>query len=472
MSKLRTVLLRADGGPLLGIGHWSRCLELLNNNSIDSIYLFTKYPLEFEIAFGKLPNVFVKAIQTEKDFFDYISPKDIVILDGYDFDESYFSFLNQKDAIVVFISDDPKKRIDADIILNHTPGLKSKQYESISLLSSLFLGGDYSFVGHEYLGSDTPNLSELLICMGGADPANFLVDILSRFQFFFKFFETVNIVSGPLNSSSEQIFDKLKFLPKFKLYKSLSKLELMNLMKTCGAAMLPASTIAMEFAHTRGLLVLFETAANQQYLYKGLIKEKIGIPSEMVPNDMAQLKKLISINVSAQQRKIDGKSKPRFSKLFNELYLQKKFFMREAIAEDIHLAFNWANNFELRKYSFNKEEITFSEHSEWFYRKINDSKVLYLIGFIESVPVGSIRFDIQEKNALISYLVDESWQKMGLGRIMIVEGIKILIKKLPKIKSLNGLVLPENIASVKTFERLGFKKSINGNILNYQKKLS
>jgi RimJ/RimL family protein N-acetyltransferase len=192
----------------------------------------------------------------------------------------------------------------------------------------------------------------------------------------------------------------------------------------------------------------------------------------MVPNDMAQLKKLISINVSAQQRKIDGKSKPRFSKLFNELYLQKKFFMREAIAEDIHLAFNWANNFELRKYSFNKEEITFSEHSEWFYRKINDSKVLYLIGFIESVPVGSIRFDIQEKNALISYLVDESWQKMGLGRIMIVEGIKILIKKLPKIKSLNGLVLPENIASVKTFERLGFKKSINGNILNYQKKLS
>ena len=464
--------MRADGGPLLGIGHWSRCLQLLNNNSVDFINLYTKYPLEFEIAFGKLPHVLVRGIQTETDFFDDISPKDIVILDGYDFDESYFNFLNRKDAIIVFISDDPTKRIDADIILNHTPGIKSQQYKSISLFSSIFLGGDYSFVGHEYLGSNAHNLTKLLICMGGADPGNFLVDLLSRFQFFFEFFETVNIVSGPHNSIAEQLFEELKVLPKFKLYKSLSKLELMNLMKTCGAAMLPASTIAVEFAHTRGLLILFETAANQQYLYKGLIKEKIGIPSEIVPTDIFQLKKLMTMNVSAQQRKIDGKSKSRFSKLFNELYLQEKFIIRLAIAEDIHITFNWANNFELRKYSFNKKEIAFSEHSEWFNWKINDSKVLYLIGFVESVPVGSIRFDIQEENALISYLVDENWQKMGLGRIMLAEGIKILIKKLPEIKSLTGFVFPENIASMKTFERLGFKKSINGNKLYYQKKSS
>ena len=266
MSRSR-IIIRVDANKQIGLGHFVRCLALAHIlNEIFEVIFICKEITQEIINSQSLGNSSYYLINDNLEILNHINPlTDIVILDGYDFDESYFNFLNRKDAIIVFISDDPTKRIDADIILNHTPGIKSQQYKSISLFSSIFLGGDYSFVGHEYLGSNAYNLTKLLICMGGADPGNFLVDLLSRFQFFFEFFETVNIVSGPHNSIAEQLFEELKVLPKFKLYKSLSKLELMNLMKTCGAAMLPASTIAVEFAHTRGLLILFETAANQQY---------------------------------------------------------------------------------------------------------------------------------------------------------------------------------------------------------------
>src|SRR5690606_29582914 len=97
---------------------------------------------------------------------------------------------------------------------------------------------------------------------------------------------------------------------------------------------------------------------------------------------------------------------------------------------------------------------------------------LYFIAEIGNDPIGSVRFDIYNKEALISYLVDRNQHGRGLGRIILAEGIKKLLSQGKDLKAISGFVMMENVASIKVFERMGFERSAEEGKIKYYKKLS
>lgn len=146
---------------------------------------------------------------------------------------------------------------------------------------------------------------------------------------------------------------------------------------------------------------------------------------------------------------------------FFDVIIHSKFadqlFIRKAKESDALTTFQWANDPLVRKYSFNREPIEWSHHQAWFNSKVNSSQCEYYLLTRADLPIGSIRFDLSENGqAVISYLVDPVWQGRGYGRNIVEMGIQRFLKDRPEIKSVNGFVMKDNVASIRTFVRLGF----------------
>ena len=146
----------------------------------------------------------------------------------------------------------------------------------------------------------------------------------------------------------------------------------------------------------------------------------------------------------------------------------KKYFKR-AVESDCKQLFDWTNEEEVRRNSFNSNEITFEEHKKWFKNKLDsDTCFLYLFYMNES-PVGQVRVDIVDEEGIISYSIDKKYRGKGLA----IEMLKLLETEIYiqniNVKNLIGFVKIENIASQKIFEKLQYSKQIVDNNLKYCK---
>ena len=145
---------------------------------------------------------------------------------------------------------------------------------------------------------------------------------------------------------------------------------------------------------------------------------------------------------------------------------QAEFKLVKMSEDDIDLTYRWATNHAVRRYSLSKNEISFEEHMAWFLNKIKDPNCEYFLFKSENEAIGSVRFDVftKEKTAMISYLLDESFQGKRLGKLILVRGIEEFKKLRPDIQSVFGWVLKENIPSRKIFLTLNFMETENDSI--------
>ncbi len=126
----------------------------------------------------------------------------------------------------------------------------------------------------------------------------------------------------------------------------------------------------------------------------------------------------------------------------------------KATMDDCEIIYNWANEEEVRKNSFNSDLIEYEDHIKWFEAKINDDNVYLFILKDEDILVGMLRLEKQEDDSLlINFSIDANSRGKGYAT-------KLL--KLIKEKYLNevliGKVKPENIGSIKAFEKAGYIK--------------
>jgi RimJ/RimL family protein N-acetyltransferase len=146
---------------------------------------------------------------------------------------------------------------------------------------------------------------------------------------------------------------------------------------------------------------------------------------------------------------------------FFDVIIHSKFaeqlFIRKAKESDALIAFQWANDPQVRKYSFKRETIEWSHHQTWFNSKVNSQQCEYYLLTRADLPIGSIRFDLLGNGqAVISYLIDPAWQGRGYGRNAVKLGMQHLKKNRPEIQAVTGLVMKDNLASIRTFVGLGF----------------
>lgn len=136
----------------------------------------------------------------------------------------------------------------------------------------------------------------------------------------------------------------------------------------------------------------------------------------------------------------------------------ERVYLRDVTREDCDLLFSWANNKETRKNSFNSEQIDYKEHVEWFNNLLlSDNRKQFLL-MAGSDPVGQVRIDIYGNCCEISYSIEASNRNKGYGTEIIKLAIDKIKNDFSEIKTITARIKPENVASMKCFEKNGFEE--------------
>lgn len=149
--------------------------------------------------------------------------------------------------------------------------------------------------------------------------------------------------------------------------------------------------------------------------------------------------------------------------------LIEKLYLKAVDEKDCDLIFVWANEKENRDNSFNKDKISYIDHKTWFSKKLTESEDFYILKSYEK-NIGQIRLDKASEGYIISYSIDLQYRGKGYGKeiIKLLES-KMLMSNEPKI--LVAYVKPKNIKSIKIFQELNYRESIENNFYKYIKKI-
>lgn len=474
------IYIRVDGNAETGLGHIVRCSALA--------YMLKH---EFKISFfcRSIPDQLINELQAngfkvvsikdEEDFLGNISNHEIVVLDGYKHDTSYHKAIKSKNAKLVCIDDLNDRRFVADLIINTAPGSLPKNYKTIPY--TLFaLGLDYVLLRPQFLKvinekRKPGGIETVMINFGGADPHNYTLGTLKTILNYNQF-KRIIVITGTSYKFSEKLARTVDKDKRVENRHSLSERLMVETMLECELAIVPSSGVLFEILATGCKVISGYTAVNQILIYQNLKRANMFVDAKDF-SERHLKEALVKVGEPdlILKQPFDGNSPTRLSKLFKCLSEEYSVDFREADENDLEQTFKWASDSKVRRYSFQTHKISHEEHSKWFRRKLNDTNCFYLIANFEGNSIGSIRFDSNNGVSLISFLVDPLFHGRGFGLVILKKGLECYTKSdtwcSGDLKLIKGMVIKENIASIKIFERLGFSRTDRGDCFVFEKSI-
>jgi len=289
--KKNRILFRADGSSNAGYGHVMRALSL-------AAILKKKFQCVFIIQNpdtflrNQIKNVCDKIIEipvtenlineSESISTKFINPDDIVVLDGYNFKTGYQKQIKKACFKLVCIDDIFNTHFVADVIINHSEGIKISDYSKENY-TKLFLGTKYAILRKSFLKKRLkqidPDFSALsvFINMGGTDPDNYtkraLKICLKNVNI-----KSIDIVIGSFYPYVEELKKMTGSDKKIKIHSNLTETKMYSLIKKSSIAICSASTISYECASVGGIMFVYKTAYNQKNIYSFLVKREVAFP--------------------------------------------------------------------------------------------------------------------------------------------------------------------------------------------------
>lgn len=460
----KEIFIRADGSPEIGSGHLIRCFALAQMLKRDFEVTFFCKKIPENIKLELIENDFnVRVLSSENDFFSFLTGKEIVVLDHYFLDSNYQKRIKKIGNKLVCIDDLHEKEFFADLIINHAPGTVSEDYKS-QPYTKFALGLDFVLLRPAFLEAARKNKKEslpihkLFICFGGSDLQNITKTIL-EVAILFSEFQKIYPVLGPSFQNHEEIQALAKKDKRIQIKRELKEKELVALIEKSDLAIIPASGILLEVLAVGCNLITGSYVQNQKNIFSYF--KKTGSINVVENFSKSSIRRSIQRGLDNSQPTnnfIDGRSGERLRKLFWTLFLK----IRSSSYEDCEYLFKWANDEDVRQNAFNSAPIPWEQHKEWFSKKISDINTKIFILELENTPVGQVRFEKESDYWKIDYSIKKEFRGKGFGKI-------ILEKSIPEINgTLKAWVKIENVGSIKVFEKLGFRKEINGNVIEFQ----
>lgn len=339
MSK--KIIFRVDGNSNLGLGHIFRCIALVEmlKKKYDFFFL-TRTDSELKVISKHYNLILIPISINICDEPEWINEKYsyneyIIIIDGYKFNSEYQKNLKDKGFGLVFIDDLAEEKIFADILINHSPNLSSKDFLKGSNKTKYALGLKYAILRPGFLNATKKlkklkKINEIFICFGGVDNLDLtnivlegIIDILS--------FKKINIVLGA-SYSHEKIFNTVKKRTKdIFIYKNIDEKKMIYLMNKCQLAIVPSSTILYEICSVKMLVLSGYYVDNQIKINTGFELKKliynVGDLRKLQPNDFKiKVNEIISDTnknhlsyINNQNNSFDGKQSERINKLISSI---------------------------------------------------------------------------------------------------------------------------------------------------------
>lgn len=337
------IVIRADGGRSIGVGHIVRCLALADmlKNNFTITFAIQEPPVNVLTLISKVtPHVISLPLTTNyeadaNNFVKHLQSKDIVLIDGYNFKSDYQQKIKLQGCKLVAIDDLHAWHHTADAVINHSAGMNKNTY-SVESYTKCCFGLDYVLLRKEFLTTnDTPlrkiiAVKKVFISMGAADAGN-LTQKFTEALLQLDEIDEIHLMLSYINPNLKSIETLIAQSPaKIKSHFDITASELKALLSACDISICPASTISLESCAVGIGLISGHTAANQLSNLKGMEALKIllnfGNMNTIDANEIKiKMKSLIqhpeTLNalIENQRKMIDGKSPERLLNVFKSL---------------------------------------------------------------------------------------------------------------------------------------------------------
>jgi RimJ/RimL family protein N-acetyltransferase len=141
-------------------------------------------------------------------------------------------------------------------------------------------------------------------------------------------------------------------------------------------------------------------------------------------------------------------------------FLKNDIWFRNASAGDVDLYYAWANDPDVRNFSFSTDVIEYDSHVMWFQKRLNTPTCKLFI-FLNAVnePIGQVRIEMSGTTAVIGISIDKDVRGKGFSARMLKMATKEFTMNFSNIP-IYAYIKKENTASVRSFEAAGY--TING----------
>jgi len=504
------VVFRTDASEEIGSGHFMRCLALAEElQNLGAKVLFICYQLpqymrdmlnakgmgEAQLNSNMSSDINndlthshwlgLSQIEDAEQSIKILSNQnfDLLVVDHYALDIRWELALRASVSKIMVIDDIADREHDCDFLLdqNYYVCMNDRYAGKVPANCCLLLGPKFALLRNEFhlARSEVTHrfgaVKRILVSFGGMDSGNYTtltLNILSQLknQSFL-----VDVVIGLNHPYKEEI---ITLCTQYKFICHVQTNEISKLMAISDLA-IGSGGISIWERCCLGLPTLVICAAENQRIQIKDAAEKGFIFAPNVSTDLSsQLKLHINsileneslrtlISKSAMQE-VDGLGLKRIKVALISNNIQ----LRTATKSDSQNIFEWRTHPSIVKTSSNSNPITWDNHESWYVEAIKDKNRLILIGEIDRIPIGVIRFDIENTTALISiYLVPRDDTK-GFGSNLLIRAEEWLKSYRSDVINIRAEVLGDNIKSQSMFSKSNYHiKSIHfsKDISNYEK---
>lgn len=143
---------------------------------------------------------------------------------------------------------------------------------------------------------------------------------------------------------------------------------------------------------------------------------------------------------------------------------------RHADLVDSDDLFQWRNDPQTRAASISTAEVSWNDHEKWFEATLDSkSRTIYIAIDDGGSKLGMCRFDALPEGTEVSINLNPAVRGRGLASGVLSECIDKYRVDFSKVQLLIAQIREENLASVRVFEKSGFKyKSSEAGVARYE----
>ncbi|MET1027226.1 MAG: UDP-2,4-diacetamido-2,4,6-trideoxy-beta-L-altropyranose hydrolase [Dongiaceae bacterium] len=494
-----TVVFRFDADQLIGTGHAMRCATLSSRFEEFGWRCYWAVSAATAAFLGsRLPQaqaIILQSDETEqqiKAIEAVAGSVGILVLDHYEIEKEFAMAARRIAQRIVAIDDLADRQLDADLVVNSTPGIEPAAYDALlTHPAKILIGGKAAPLRQQFAvaragalqrrAAGVPALDRVLISFGGVDPldgTSLATDVTASALPA----ASIEVVLGGGAPHIDKVAARVAELAasgrSIRLLRDVADMAgLMAGMDLCVGA--PGTT-----TWERGCLalpsLLVGIAENQRPNAKVVAESGAGIVCGFLTTESRdqvrhQLTAALSGLVAEPQRLrqmtakaavlSDGRGVDRIILACPPAERLKDGAMlslRLAEPADEGMLLDWQSAPETRRFALNSTVPTAAEHHAWYDAKLQSAADLLLYGCLGEEPVGYVRLDWRGDNRgsqiyLISVATAPGQYRRGIG-----QGMLQLARRLAPGATFLAQVLGGNKASETLFTGLGYRLQPDG----------
>ncbi len=399
------------------------------------------------------------------------TPIACLVVDHYALDRQWEALMRPKVDKIMVIDDLADRKHDCDFLLDQNlyDDMDRRYLELVQPACRLLVGPRYALLRPEFysarkqLRTRHGVVERLLVFYGGSDPCNETAKAIEAIRHARLKNVKVDVVVGSTNSHKEHIEKLCENSLGVHFHCQVNDMAV--LMAAADMMLCAGGTTTWERCSLGLPGLVIATATNQEDVAadsarKGLsfyLGPALTVSAERLAEALnvltasPQCLRMYSANELAT---VDGIGVQRVVGTI----MPPRIVLRRAVWDDCNSVYKWRYAEETLRYIFNTESISLAAHRDWFQATLENPDMILLIGEIEGKPVGVVRYDISETEALISVYLVPGIQGQGIGTKLIQVGSDWLNQNCPAIKTINAEILPVNVGSLKAFEKAGYQE--------------